>query len=78
MQEIVVTLCFWHFVHLTRRSPDNVYVEDTFLLAGYRTLCPTHAPSVIRLVRLAIFLNVIVDCISNLNMETGNGSNKSF
>jgi hypothetical protein len=38
MQEIVVTLCFWHFVHLTRRSPDNVYVEDTFLLAGYRSI----------------------------------------
>lgn len=43
----IVVLAFFAF--------GNVYVEDPFLLAGHRTLCPTHASSVIRLVSLAIF-----------------------
>ena len=30
MQAIIVTLCFWHFSHLARRSPDDIYVEYSF------------------------------------------------
>jgi hypothetical protein len=47
-----------HIVLLALLTFSNVYVEDTFLLAGYRTLCPTHTSSMIRLVRLTIFLIV--------------------
>jgi hypothetical protein len=44
-----------HIMPLAFLTFGNVYVEDTFSLAGHRALGPTHAPSVIRLIRLAVF-----------------------
>jgi hypothetical protein len=57
-----------HIIPLAFFTFGNVYVEDTFSLAGHQALRPTHAPRVIRLIRLAIFANLKIQ--ENLSIVT--------